>query len=170
METHGRDGCFFFFFFSSRRRHTRYISVTGVQTCALPISIDRYRKEYSIYKKNIKKSADSLQPIEYLNTKLSDQLVDSYETQKFIESLDFSLKEIKKNLSVKTKEPIKVSGEVKELKIQLQNIENRITQLNEIKKNSLSEVQKYVVLGEIKYAFEQILGRKQIKEEQLNGS
>ena len=30
--------CFFvFFFFSSRRRHTRYISVTGVQTCALPI-------------------------------------------------------------------------------------------------------------------------------------
>ena len=27
----------FFFFFSSRRRHTRYISVTGVQTCALPI-------------------------------------------------------------------------------------------------------------------------------------
>ena len=29
----------FFFFFSSRRRHTRYISVTGVQTCALPISL-----------------------------------------------------------------------------------------------------------------------------------
>ena len=28
----------FVFFFSSRRRHTRYISVTGVQTCALPIS------------------------------------------------------------------------------------------------------------------------------------
>ena len=28
---------FLFFFFSSRRRHTRYISVTGVQTCALPI-------------------------------------------------------------------------------------------------------------------------------------
>ena len=28
-----------FFFFSSRRRHTRYISVTGVQTCALPISV-----------------------------------------------------------------------------------------------------------------------------------
>ena len=27
----------YFFFFSSRRRHTRYISVTGVQTCALPI-------------------------------------------------------------------------------------------------------------------------------------
>ena len=31
-------GVGFCFFFSSRRRHTRYISVTGVQTCALPIS------------------------------------------------------------------------------------------------------------------------------------
>src|SRR5210317_1873925 len=26
-----------FFFFSSRRRHTRFVNVTGVQTCALPI-------------------------------------------------------------------------------------------------------------------------------------
>ena len=32
--------CCIFFFFSSRRRHTRYISVTGVQTCALPICDD----------------------------------------------------------------------------------------------------------------------------------
>src|SRR3546814_10077744 len=30
--------CVFFFFFSSRRRHTRCALVTGVQTCALPIS------------------------------------------------------------------------------------------------------------------------------------
>ena len=29
------------FFFSSRRRHTRYYRVTGVQTCALPISAGR---------------------------------------------------------------------------------------------------------------------------------
>src|SRR3546814_3095959 len=30
--------CCVFFFFSSRRRHTRCALVTGVQTCALPIS------------------------------------------------------------------------------------------------------------------------------------
>src|SRR6056300_1828236 len=29
---------FLVFFFSSRRRHTRFLNVTGVQTCALPIS------------------------------------------------------------------------------------------------------------------------------------
>src|SRR3546814_3245034 len=33
--------CCFFFFFSSRRRHTRCALVTGVQTCALPISVER---------------------------------------------------------------------------------------------------------------------------------
>src|SRR6056300_106914 len=29
--------CLLVFFFSSRRRHTRFLNVTGVQTCALPI-------------------------------------------------------------------------------------------------------------------------------------
>src|SRR3546814_14052832 len=31
---------YIYFFFSSRRRHTRCALVTGVQTCALPISLD----------------------------------------------------------------------------------------------------------------------------------
>src|SRR3546814_9670063 len=34
-----------FFFFSSRRRHTRCALVTGVQTCALPISHWRERRQ-----------------------------------------------------------------------------------------------------------------------------
>src|SRR3546814_19383771 len=33
----------FLFFFSSRRRHTRCVLVTGVQTCALPISCHSYQ-------------------------------------------------------------------------------------------------------------------------------
>src|SRR3546814_10506349 len=36
---------FFFFFFSSRRRHTRCALVTGVQTCALPISLPPVRAQ-----------------------------------------------------------------------------------------------------------------------------
>src|SRR3546814_12831223 len=36
-----REWCLFlFFFFSSKRRHTSCALVTGVQTCALPISLD----------------------------------------------------------------------------------------------------------------------------------
>src|SRR3546814_12833396 len=34
-------GIFYFCFFSSRRRHTRCALVTGVQTCALPITVPR---------------------------------------------------------------------------------------------------------------------------------
>src|SRR3546814_4395633 len=34
-----------YFFFSSRRRHTRCALVTGVQTCALPISDESARLE-----------------------------------------------------------------------------------------------------------------------------
>src|SRR3546814_1240886 len=33
----------FLFFFSSRRRHTRCALVTGVQTCALPISPEKWK-------------------------------------------------------------------------------------------------------------------------------
>src|SRR3546814_2613074 len=40
---------FIFFFFSSRRRHTRCALVTGVQTCALPISPRRSFLPYAEY-------------------------------------------------------------------------------------------------------------------------
>src|SRR3546814_6992144 len=36
--------CLYVFFFSSRRRHTRCALVTGVQTCALPISPEGDRR------------------------------------------------------------------------------------------------------------------------------
>src|SRR3546814_7415928 len=36
---------YFMFFFSSRRRHTRCALVTGVQTCALPISPKRWTEQ-----------------------------------------------------------------------------------------------------------------------------
>src|SRR3546814_18887891 len=39
--------CVLVFFFSSRRRHTRCALVTGVQTCALPISAHRRCSGYS---------------------------------------------------------------------------------------------------------------------------
>lgn len=126
-------------------------------------AITQYQREYEAYKKNLNKSADSLQPIEFLNEKLSDQLVDSYETKAFVESLESSLKNIKENLSKKITEPIKVGGDVKELKKQSDEISKRIDRLNEIKKNYLAEGQKFIVLGEIKLELEQLLKSDPIK-------
>ncbi|MFV8442185.1 DUF3732 domain-containing protein [Flavobacterium sp. LB2P44] len=123
-------------------------------------AISQYQKEYDLYKKNLNKSADSLQPIEFLSQQLSDQLVDSYETKLFVESLESSLKNIKANLSKKITEPLKVTGDVKELRTQIHEIDKQIAKLNEIKKNYQSEGEKFIVLGEIKYAYEQILKKE----------
>lgn len=120
-------------------------------------AIGQYQREYDAYKKNLNKSADSLQPIEFLNQKLSDQLVDSYEAKTFVESLSSSLKNIKENLSKKITEPIKVTGDVKELRNQLQAVEKQIGQLNEIKKNYQAEGEKFIALGGIKQELEQLL-------------
>lgn len=120
-------------------------------------AIVQYHKEYDAYKKNLNKSADSLQPIEFLNQKLSDQLVDSYEAKIFVESLSSSLKNIKENLSKKITEPIRLKGDVKELRNQLKAVEKQIGQLNEIKKNYLSEGEKFIALGGIKQELEQLL-------------
>lgn len=120
-------------------------------------AIKRYKSEYDTYKRNLNRCADSLKPIEFLNTNLSEQLVDSYETKIFMESLESSLGDIKKNLSKKVTEPFKVSGDIVELQQELTNIENQLVKLNEIKKNYQTEIQKYVSLGEIKNAFEQLL-------------
>src|SRR3546814_7122859 len=46
----------FLFFFSSRRRHTRCALVTGVQTCALPISLVDGMHEYSYALRDIENS------------------------------------------------------------------------------------------------------------------
>src|SRR3546814_5858495 len=46
----------FFFFFSSRRRHTRCALVTGVQTCALPISTKAGASPFSVALKSGGKS------------------------------------------------------------------------------------------------------------------
>src|SRR3546814_7720212 len=55
----------FFFFFSSRRRHTRCALVTGVQTCALPISLTRNPGSWLVYTPGSKPRLVYLQPHDY---------------------------------------------------------------------------------------------------------
>src|SRR6056300_1312107 len=40
------------FFFSSRRRHTRFLNVTGVQTCALQIRSEEHTSELQSHSEN----------------------------------------------------------------------------------------------------------------------
>jgi hypothetical protein len=131
-------------------------------------AITRYQKEFEQYKRNLNKSADSLQPIEFLNTNLYDQLVDSYETTLFLSSLESSLRNIKDNLSNTAIEPLKVNGDVKALTLQLKELDNKIDVLKKIKENYQKESSKFIVLGEIKNAFEQILNKREMGIKQID--
>jgi hypothetical protein len=126
-------------------------------------AINQYNTAYNSYKRNLNKTAGSLQPIEFLHEKLSDQLVDSYETKMFIDSLAASLQEIKNNISKKIEKPLKVFGDIKELQNQITIIDKRIEELNKIKTDYQKEGEKLIVIGEIKYALEQVLKREQNK-------
>lgn len=126
-------------------------------------SIDKYRREYEAYKKGLTRSADSLKPIEYLNNNLSDQLLDSFETKKFIDSLEDSLKIIQEKLSKKLIEPLKVTGNARELQDELRLVEKKIEELNKIQQNFQLEGEKFMFIGEIKNSYEQILSRDKIK-------
>ncbi len=126
-------------------------------------AIDKYRKEYEAYKRGLNKTADSLKPIEFLNKNLSDQLIESYETKIFIDSLEDSLKMIQDNLSKKAIEPLRVTGDAKALREELNKIENRIDQLNQIRNNYRTEGEKFLFIGEVKYAYEQIQKRDKVK-------
>lgn len=126
-------------------------------------AINQYKREYAHYKKNLRKSADSLQPIEFLKNQLSDQIVNSYETKLFIDSLSFSLKKIKSNISKKVEEPLKVEGDTKKLTTQLTKIDEQIKRLDKIKKNYQAQGTKFIVLGEIKNEYEQIVKSNKYK-------
>src|SRR3546814_5218905 len=52
----------FIFFFSSRRRHTRCALVTGVQTCALPISLQKLKAKAKELEANWKWAKPMIEP------------------------------------------------------------------------------------------------------------
>ncbi|WP_316822575.1 DUF3732 domain-containing protein [Pedobacter gandavensis] len=134
-------------------------------------ALNRYRNEFEQYKRTLRKCADSLQPIVYLNENLSAQLVESYETKIFVDSLEASLLNIRDNLSKRVEEPVKVSGDAKALQDELKEVEAKITQISVMSKEIPAEAQRFIYLGELKNAYEQLLRYetpKQIDSVKLN--
>ena len=124
------------------------------------LAFDRYKKEYESYKRNLEKSADSLKPIEYLNKNLSDQLIESYETKAFIDSLECSLKSIQRELSKQKLKPLRSTIDIESLQKELSDIESRINKLNSIQQVYRTEGEKYIIIGEVKNAYESLLKKE----------
>lgn len=124
------------------------------------LAFDRYKKECESYKRNLEKSADSLKPIEYLNKNLSDQLIESYETKTFIDSLECSLKSIQRELSKQKLRPLRTTIDIESLQKELSDIESRINKLNSIQQVYRTEGEKYIIIGEVKNAYESLLKKE----------
>jgi len=119
--------------------------------------LSNYKKEYENYKKTLDKCADSLEPIVYLNENLSGQLVQSYETKVFLDSLESSLTEIRNSLTDNLKEPKVVSGDTAVLQRDIKAIDSKIEKLDLVKKGFMTEGQRLVNLGEIKSNYERLI-------------
>lgn len=126
-------------------------------------AFNRYKKEHESYKRNLEKSADSLKPIEYLNKNLSDQLIESYETKTFIDSLECSLRSIQRELSKQQLKPLRTTIDVESLQKELSDIESRINKLNSIQQVYRTEGEKYIIIGEVKNAYESLLKKEYFK-------
>src|SRR3546814_1257854 len=69
----------FSFFFSSRRRHTRCALVTGVQTCALPISIQENAYQSSDARSNGMANSSWIELFALVQSSNSSQRFETYE-------------------------------------------------------------------------------------------
>ncbi len=125
-------------------------------------AINRYQREYNSYVKNLNKIADSVKPIEFLKSKLSDQLLFSSTTQPFINSIEESLLEIKASLN-ETKMPmLKTNNNVSVLKNELKQVERKIAEIEKINKDYQTTASKLIAIGEIKNELLKLTQRKAI--------
>lgn len=125
--------------------------------------LKRYEREYNQYRKNLTKSADSLQPIEFLYNNLSNQLVQSYETEIFLQTLRDSFYTIKNNLNQQIS-PLDVSEDLKKFEEQLSNINKMIKEKNESSDKFQLNHSNYINIGNIEGKLKSILTGEEIKK------
>ncbi len=125
--------------------------------------LKRYKREYNRYQENLKKSADSLQPIKFLYENLSNQLVQSHETQKFLQTLRDSFYSIKNNINQQIS-PLDVSEDLKKFDEQLIKINKEITEKNESADKFQFNHTNYINIGNIEGRLKSILTAEEIKK------
>lgn len=125
--------------------------------------LKKYKREYNQYRENLTKSADSLQPIEFLYKNLSDQLVQSYETQIFLQTLHDSFSEIKKSINQQIS-PLDVSEDLKKFEEQLDKINKEIEEKNKSSNKFLHNHTNYINIGNIEGRLKSILKVEEIKQ------
>ena len=123
-------------------------------------TLNKYQNEYKRYINNLNKYADSLIPIEFLKKNLSGEILYTSETQPFIQLLESSLMDIKKNIDKSKITPIQVDSDITTLKKNLTEISKKITDLRKVKEDYQITSDKLVSIGEIKHELEYFIQNK----------
>lgn len=119
--------------------------------------IKKYRKQYSEYKKNLKKHEDSLLPVKFLRESLNDQLIQSENVLKFIDVLENSLVNIKNGIhKFDTLEYLEY-GEFDILIKEEEEIRTKIFEMKKLKENMFKISTKMFKIGEISTLYQKLL-------------
>lgn len=131
----------------------------------------KYQKECANYRNNLNKTADSLQPIEFLNKNLKDQILYPFETIDFLQILEESLKKIKNDHYGDYIFPEKLEKEIVSINKEINLIDEEIERIKRSTNMSIFENRdNCFLLGKINEKLENIkLKHKviEINEEEL---
>ncbi len=112
-------------------------------------NLERFTKEYKIYKSNLKNVADSLKPIEFLANTYEDSIKTSIYSD-IINSLQEDCAKIKRAIANKTPLDSNVADSIKIYEKRLNELEEKRALLPEYIKVFENEKMKYIFLGETK--------------------
>ncbi|MCO6505621.1 MAG: DUF3732 domain-containing protein [Snodgrassella sp.] len=133
--------------------------------------IRKYQKECNNYRNSLIKSADSLQPIDFLYRNLQDQIIYPLEAKEFLQNLEYSLKKIKNKTSVNYVIPDSIESEINFIQEQIKLVDEEIARRSKITNITLLENRNNCfILGKIKEKLENIkksYSPKTIKEKKL---
>src|SRR3546814_6655858 len=92
------------FFFSSRRRHTRCALVTGVQTCALPISCTRRRVASNSSRSIATVRPASSKPMSTRNVTIQLRVRGAREAQEHVLQIGFAGRHVDEAIALRSEE------------------------------------------------------------------
>ncbi|MGA4852683.1 DUF3732 domain-containing protein [Acinetobacter haemolyticus] len=118
--------------------------------------IKKFRKQYDLYVKNLKDAEDSLKPISFLKKNLLDQVLQTYETRGFIDSLESSLKDVKSKIKEIDFNEDFSEEDLYNLKDNQSEIQQKIDEIFSIKESILRNTSKLFFLGGIANSLEMI--------------
>ncbi|WP_339173773.1 DUF3732 domain-containing protein [Solibacillus sp. FSL R5-0691] len=116
-------------------------------------SYNKFKKEFTIYRKLEIDTFESLKPINYIKENYGN-LIQNESLNELLDILGNEMNNIKKDISNKRPFNINVDSELKKLKIELELIQKDIDKIPQFTQEFNTEIEKYIFIGEIKSKLE----------------